>query len=119
MAAANGLGLGRRWAIRYLGGLRKRELPEQDQETTTMVDWGPCSKQKLAGHTTSPITVDWDGDGVPDLLIGAEDGRIYFMKHRLPKLSRFKGVGLEIEGLGFRKAILANGEKAYNNREYS
>ncbi len=41
---------------------------------------GPVSNRKLAGHTTSPTTVDWDGDGVRDLLIGAEDGRLYLMR---------------------------------------
>lgn len=42
---------------------------------------GPLSDMKLAGHTTSPTTVDWNGDGRPDLLIGAEDGHFYYMKN--------------------------------------
>ncbi|MHC4741005.1 MAG: FG-GAP repeat domain-containing protein, partial [Planctomycetota bacterium] len=41
-------------------------------------DAGPLSNRKLAGHTTSPTTVDWDGDGVRDLLVGAEDGYLYY-----------------------------------------
>lgn len=41
-------------------------------------DMGPLSDHKLAGHTTSPTTVDWDGDGVRDLLVGAEDGYLYY-----------------------------------------
>lgn len=40
---------------------------------------GPVSGQLLAGHTTSPAIVDWDKDGVPDLLLGAEDGFFYHM----------------------------------------
>jgi hypothetical protein len=28
----------------------------------------------LGGHSTSPTTVDWNKDGIPDLLMGAEDG---------------------------------------------
>lgn len=44
-------------------------------------DMGPLSQHTLAGHTTSPTTVDWDGNGVRDLLIGAEDGRMYYLKH--------------------------------------
>lgn len=40
---------------------------------------GDLSEQKLAGHTTSPTTVDWDGDGVPALLVGAEDGYFYYL----------------------------------------
>ena len=45
-------------------------------------DLGPVSGLVLAGHTTSPTTVDWDGDGVRDLLVGAEDGLFYV--HRNP-----------------------------------
>ena len=33
----------------------------------------------LGGHSTSPTTVDWNGDGIPDLLIGAEDGFFYYL----------------------------------------
>lgn len=40
---------------------------------------GALTSRKLAGHTTSPTTVDWDGDGARDLLIGAEDGFLYWM----------------------------------------
>lgn len=43
-------------------------------------DMGPVNTMELAGHTTSPTTVDWDKNGIPDLLIGAEDGRMYFME---------------------------------------
>lgn len=35
----------------------------------------------LAGHTTSPTTVDWDKNGIPDLLVGAEDGHFYYLKN--------------------------------------
>lgn len=41
---------------------------------------GDLSAHILAGHTTSPAIVDWNGDGVPDLLLGAEDGHFYYMK---------------------------------------
>ncbi len=41
---------------------------------------GPLGKRRLAGHTTSPTTVDWDSDGRRDLLVGAEDGRFYLFK---------------------------------------
>ncbi|QEC54118.1 FG-GAP repeat domain-containing protein [Anseongella ginsenosidimutans] len=33
----------------------------------------------LAGHTTSPTMVDWNKDGVPELLAGAEDGHFYYL----------------------------------------
>ncbi len=43
---------------------------------------GPLAQRKLAGHTTSPTTVDWDGDGRRDLLVGAEDGFLYYLPNR-------------------------------------
>lgn len=46
-----------------------------------MKDVGNLHTRKLAGHDTSPTTVDWDRDGVRDLLIGAEDGYMYYMKN--------------------------------------
>jgi hypothetical protein len=45
--------------------------------TTTFGRPQPLSGDRLAGHTTSPAVTDWDRDGVPDLLVGAEDGRFY------------------------------------------
>ncbi|MCK3682815.1 VCBS repeat-containing protein [Maribellus sp. YY47] len=48
---------------------------------TVLEDMGPLSKTRLAGHSTSPTIVDWDKNGVPDLLIGAEDGHFYFLKN--------------------------------------
>ena len=47
-----------------------------------MQDMGPLDQRKIEGHDTSPTTVDWNGDGVPDLLVGAEDGRFYYLKNR-------------------------------------
>ncbi|MDX1965689.1 MAG: VCBS repeat-containing protein [Planctomycetaceae bacterium] len=38
---------------------------------------GPISDHRLAGHTTSPTTIDWNGDGRREILIGAEDGFLY------------------------------------------
>jgi hypothetical protein len=42
---------------------------------------GPLSKQNIEGHDVSPTMVDFDGNGIPDFLGGAEDGRFYFMKN--------------------------------------
>lgn len=42
---------------------------------------GDLSDHKLAGHTTSPTIVDWDNNGIPDLLLGAEDGHFYYLKN--------------------------------------
>jgi hypothetical protein len=46
--------------------------------SVVFTDDGPLSDRKLAGHTTSPTTVDWDGDGKRELLLGAEDGFLYY-----------------------------------------
>ncbi len=41
---------------------------------------GTLAKQNIEGHDVSPSVVDFDADGVPDFLGGAEDGRFYFLK---------------------------------------
>jgi hypothetical protein len=51
-------------------------------------DLGALSRRKLAGHTTSPTTVDWDRNGIPDLLVGAEDGMFYFLRNSSADASR-------------------------------
>ena len=43
----------------------------------TFVCAGDVDSTALAGHTTSPTAVDFDDDGVPELVIGAEDGQFY------------------------------------------
>jgi hypothetical protein len=52
-------------------------------DTIIYSDQGPLTGDKLAGHTTSPAIVDWDKDGIPDLLVGAEDGHFYYMRNPL------------------------------------
>ena len=42
---------------------------------------GNLARRKLAGHTTSPAACDFNNDGRPDLLLGAEDGRLYYVAH--------------------------------------
>ncbi len=44
-------------------------------------DAGPLASRNIEGHDVSPATADFDGDGVPDFLGGAEDGRLYYMRH--------------------------------------
>lgn len=44
-------------------------------------DEGPVSTHLLTGHATKPTTADWNHDGVPDLLIAAEDGFFYQVKN--------------------------------------
>jgi len=45
-------------------------------------DRGPLAVDNIEAHDVGPTTVDWDGDGVPDLLAGGEDGHFYFLKNR-------------------------------------
>ena len=42
-------------------------------------DEGALNPQSIEGHEVSPAVVDFDGNGVPDFLGGAEDGRFYWM----------------------------------------
>lgn len=42
---------------------------------------GNVDSHRLAGHTTCPAIVDWNKDGVPDLVIGAEDGHLYYLEN--------------------------------------
>ena len=44
-------------------------------------DEGALHRQNIEGHDVSPAVADFDGDGVPDFLGGAEDGHFYFMKN--------------------------------------
>lgn len=40
---------------------------------------GSLAEQNIEGHDVSPAVVDFDGNGIPDFLGGAEDGRFYFL----------------------------------------
>ncbi|MFM1801392.1 MAG: hypothetical protein RJA81_744 [Planctomycetota bacterium] len=42
-----------------------------------LADQGPLAKRRIDAHDTQPAMADLDGDGRKDLVIGAEDGRIY------------------------------------------
>ena len=49
-------------------------------------DWvfknaGTLAKLNIEGHDVSPNVADFDADGVPDFLGGAEDGRFYFLRN--------------------------------------
>jgi hypothetical protein len=52
-----------------------------DSNEYVFSDQGTVSDQILAGHTTSPTIVDWNNDGIGNLLVGAEDGFFYYMKN--------------------------------------
>jgi hypothetical protein len=44
-------------------------------------DLGLLAEQNIEGHDVSPTTVDFNGDGIPDFLGGAEDGRFYYLRN--------------------------------------
>lgn len=44
-------------------------------------DEGPLVQQNIEGHDVSPTVVDFDGNGIPDFLGGAEDGRFYYWRN--------------------------------------
>jgi FG-GAP-like repeat len=49
---------------------------------TVLKNRGPLFPRNVAGHTSSPTVVDFNRDGVPDLLVGAEDGRLYYAEQK-------------------------------------
>jgi hypothetical protein len=58
-----------------------RGLGRDPQGRWAFRDQGPLSTHVLAGHATKPTIGDWNGDGVPDLLVGAEDGFFYQVRN--------------------------------------
>ncbi len=57
-----------------------RQVESRDG-TWLFKDMGKLDSRNIASHDVSPTTVDWDGDGIPDFLGGAEDGFFYFLKN--------------------------------------
>jgi hypothetical protein len=39
---------------------------------------GRVASRTLMGHTDGPVVADWNKDGIPDLLVGAENGVFYY-----------------------------------------
>jgi len=39
------------------------------------------AEQRLSNHSTAPAFADFNGDGRPDLVLGAEDGYFYYLKN--------------------------------------
>ena len=42
---------------------------------------GMRAQWNIEGHDVSPTVVDFDGNGIPDFLGGAEDGRFYYLRN--------------------------------------
>jgi hypothetical protein len=53
----------------------------EENGVTVFRDEGLLSEHPLAGHTTQPAVIDLTGDGIPELLIGAEDGFFYYLEN--------------------------------------
>lgn len=53
----------------------------QREGSWVMKNAGTLAPTNIEGHDVSPTTVDFDGNGVPDFLGGAEDGRFYFLQN--------------------------------------
>ncbi|MCA9215305.1 MAG: VCBS repeat-containing protein, partial [Planctomycetales bacterium] len=46
---------------------------------TVLQHQGAIARRELSSHTTSPAVCDLNRDGKPDLLLGAEDGHLYYL----------------------------------------
>jgi hypothetical protein len=58
------------------------ENTKSDAGITYFAFKGELSDVRLAGHTTSPTLVHWDKSGTTDLLLGAEDGHLYYLRKK-------------------------------------
>ncbi len=47
---------------------------------TILKEIGNVTERDVSGHNTCPTVADFDKDGVPELVLGAEDGRIYYLR---------------------------------------
>ncbi len=43
---------------------------------------GNIMQVRLGGHSTSPAVTDRDKDGIPEIIVGAEDGHFYYFKRK-------------------------------------
>jgi hypothetical protein len=57
----------------------------RDGEAWTFRDLGLLADQDIEGHDVSPTVVDFNADGLPDFLGGAEDGRFYYLRNPATK----------------------------------
>jgi hypothetical protein len=89
------------------------------QGNTMLRDEGLLSKRVLAGHTTSPTMIDLNGDGVQEVLVGAEDGFLYHMPKPIRVQATRQHGSLTITGSDFEIAALENNTRAYANRHYT
>ena len=53
----------------------------EENGMTILEDMGLLDGAKLAGHSSSPSTIDFLNEGIRHLLVGAEDGYLYFKRN--------------------------------------
>lgn len=58
------------------------------QAKPVMTPRGTILRVKLNGHNPTPNAADWNGDGKLDLLVGAEDGFLYYFERSYIEASR-------------------------------
>ena len=61
-----------------------RNLRQEQGHTVLDGFYGPkqrLDEQRISGHVVVPTVVDFNADGVPDLVIGAEDGCFYYLRN--------------------------------------
>ncbi len=82
---------------------------------------GEIDPRPIKGHSTSPTTVDFDGDGVMDPFVGAEDGHFYYKRNDWAQgqtsVVCFESDELTIEAV-LPLATLDAGQKSFGNRDY-
>ena len=52
---------------------------------------GPICDLRLAGHSTSPSPTDFNADGIADIVVGAEDGNLYYMRNPIGNTNETNG----------------------------
>ncbi|MDO5310195.1 MAG: VCBS repeat-containing protein [Planctomycetia bacterium] len=83
---------------------------------------GQIDPRPIKGHSTSPTVVDFNGDGILDPLVGAEDGHLYYKRNNWDpdrfSTVRFESNAVRIEST-LPRAVLDNGARAFGNRDYT
>ncbi len=65
------------YTVRWFENIGDAETPYKFTDFVCLYD-----ERDIAQHSTCPTVCDWNQDGVPDLIIGAEDGHFYYFTNR-------------------------------------